>query len=198
MNVKRSFHFPVILALTVLLGACAAKKVQRVDPDQQIDLSGRWNDTDSKMVADALTSQMLSKRWIEDFRQSHNGDRPVMIVGLIRNKSHEHISAETFINDLELAVIDNGSVRIVQASEAREELRRERGEQQDFASEATAKEWGRELGADFMLQGTINSIVDSYKKEKVVEYQVDLSLANLETNELVWRGQKKIKKLITD
>ena len=48
-------------------------------------------------------------------------------------------------------------------------------------------------GADFMLQGTINSIVDSYKKEKVVYYQIDLELTNLETNEVVWMGDKKIK-----
>ena len=61
-----------------------------------------------------------------------------------------------------------------------------------------AKKWGLELGADFMLQGTINSIVDSYKKEQVVYYQVDLELTNLETNEVVWMGDKKIKKQVSD
>ena len=54
------------------------------------------------------------------------------------------------------------------------------------------------MGADFMLQGTINSIVDSYKKEQVVYYQVDLELTNLETNEVVWMGDKKIKKQVSD
>jgi len=198
MKTKKSLHFWVLFSLVFILGSCSKHTVQRVSPEQQIDLSGRWNDTDSKMVAQALTEQMLEKRWIGDFQQAHNGDRPVVIVGLIDNKSHEHISAETFINDIELDLIDAGSVRLVQASDEREELRRERGDQQDFASEATAKKWGRELGADFMLQGTINSIVDSYNKQKVVEYQIDLVLSNLETNELVWRGQKKIKKMITD
>lgn len=57
---------------------------------------------------------------------------------------------------------------------------------------------GTGLGADFMLQGTINSIVDSYKKEQVVYYQVDLELTNLETNEVVWMGDKKIKKQVSD
>ena len=60
-------------------------------------------------------------------------------------------------------------------------------------------DWNWEgLGADFMLQGTINSIVDSYKKEQVVYYQVDLELTNLETNEVVWMGDKKIKKQVSD
>jgi penicillin-binding protein activator len=195
---KKSMLFWMIPVLMITLGSCAAKKVQRVSPDEQIDLSGRWNDTDSKQVARSLTNQVLTKPWLNDFLQSHGGNRPVVIVGIVHNKSHEHISAETFINDIEFAILDNGSVRLVQAAEAREELRRERADQQDFAAPSTAKKWGLELGADFMLQGTINSIVDSQGKQKVVEYQIDLMLTNLETNELVWRGQEKIKKMITN
>jgi len=195
---KKTMLFWMIPVLVIALGSCATKKVQRVSPDEKIDLSGRWNDTDSKQVARSLTNQVLTKPWLTDFLQSHSGNRPVMIVGIIHNKSHEHISAETFINDIELAILDNGSVRLVQAAEAREDLRRERADQQDFAAPATAKKWGLELGADFMLQGTINSIVDSHGKQKVVEYQIDLMMSNLETNELVWRGQEKIKKMITN
>ena len=58
------------------------------------------------------------------------------------------------------------------------------------------KKWGQELGADFMLQGTINSIVDQDKKTKVIFYQVDMELTNVETNEKVWIGNKKIKKVV--
>ncbi|MFU8842544.1 MAG: penicillin-binding protein activator LpoB [Bacteroidales bacterium] len=195
---KKSMLFWMIPVLMIALGSCATKKVQRVSPDEKIDLSGRWNDTDSKQVARSLTNQVLTKPWLTEFLQSHGGNRPVIIVGIVQNKSHEHISAETFINDIELAILDNGTVRLVQAAEAREELRRERADQQDFATPSTAKKWGMELGADFMLQGTINSLVDSQGKQKLVEYQIDLMLTNLETNELIWRGQEKIKKLISN
>ena len=58
------------------------------------------------------------------------------------------------------------------------------------------KKFGLEIGADFILQGSINSIVDAYKKDKVVYYQIDLELTNLQTNEVVWIGDKKIKKLV--
>lgn len=185
----------IMLSLIMIVSASCARKVTRVSPDQTIDLSGRWNDTDSKEVANAMIDQALSERWLENFRQE-TGDKPVVIVGLVLNKSHEHISAETFIKDLEKAFINSGRVRLVQAADKREQIRGERADQQDFASKETMKKWGQELGADFMLQGTINSIVDSYKKEKVVYYQVDLELSNLETNEIVWIGDKKIKKYI--
>ena len=75
-------------------------------------------------------------------------------------------------------------------------MREERAAQQDFSSPETQKKFGRELGADFMLFGTLNSIVDSYKKEKVVFYKVNLELSHLETNEKVWIGDKEIKKYI--
>ena len=144
------------------------------------------------MVADLLTAPWPAK-YTKD-----TGKRPVIVVGLIENKSHEHINSETFIKDIEKAVIRDGNIRLVVAGEKRNELRKERAEQQDYSAPETIKKWGRELGADFILQGTINSIVDSYKKQKVVMYQIDLQLTNIETNEVVWMGDKKIKKQIKD
>lgn len=185
--------------IVALLSGCANRKISRVDSNEVIDLSGRWNDSDSRMVSDEMIGDLLTGKWIPIYENSHNNNRPVVIVGSILNKSHEHINSETFIKDIERAIVRNGSVRLVQAGEKREELRNERQEQnQGFVSPETAKKWGRELGADFMLQGTINSIVDAYKKNQVVAYQVNLELTNLETNEVVWIGEKKIKKTISD
>jgi uncharacterized protein (TIGR02722 family) len=169
--------------------------VRRIDPNTTTDLSGRWNDTDSRLTAQALIEDMFGNRWSTVFEQQHK-KKPVIVVGLINNKSHEHINTETFIRDLERAIINNGSIRLVEAGSNREELRRERADQQEFASPETAKRWGRELGADFMLQGSVNSIVDGYGKDKAVFYQIDLMLNNLETNERSWMGFHKIKKFI--
>ncbi|MBN2743321.1 hypothetical protein LX69_02643 [Breznakibacter xylanolyticus] len=187
-----------LFAGLLTLAGCSTHKVQRVAVDEQIDLSGRWNDTDSRMVAEDMVNQILSAGWIGNHLRESGGKQPVVVVGLVYNKSHEHIASETFIKDVERAFINSGKVRLVQAGDKREELRRERAGQQEFASQQTAKKWGLELGADFMLNGDINSIVDEYKKERVTYYQVNLELSNLETNEIVWIGDKKIKKYITN
>lgn len=189
---------PLVLLVLFMSGCYSNRKVTRISPDEQIDLSGRWNDTDSRVVAEELTNQVLNEKWLPRFEQQHNNERPVLIVGLIRNKSHEHIDAETFIKDIERSIIKNGSARLVQAGDKREELRQERADQQNFASQQTAKQWGLELGADFIMQGSINSIVDEYNRQKTVTYQINLELTDLETNEIVWIGDKKIKKLITN
>ncbi|SMD31849.1 hypothetical protein SAMN04488029_0187 [Reichenbachiella faecimaris] len=184
----------IILTAIVLMTSCA-RTVTRVSPDQQIDLSGRWNDTDSKLVAEEMIRDVLSRPWISDFRNA-NDDRPVVIVGIIANKSSEHIESETFIKDVEREFINSGTVRVVQNSVFREKLREERAQQGDFASIETQSKWGKELGADFMMFGVITSVTDSYKKEKVVNYKVNLELASIETSEKVWIGDKEIKKYI--
>jgi len=181
--------------LVIVLACSSSKTVTRVDENSQIDLSGRWNDTDSRLVAEEMVKDGLSRPWVADFMEE-NGKKPTVIVGIIKNKSSEHISAETFTNDIEREFINAGRVRVVQGGEAREELRKERADQQEFASVETTKKWGMERGADFILQGTINSITDSNSKDKLVYYQTDLELTHIQTNEKVWIGSKKIKKVI--
>jgi uncharacterized protein (TIGR02722 family) len=189
----------IAASMIVLMSVgCSNRKVQRVDPDERIDLSGRWNDTDSKMTANAMIEQILTGPWLTNHLQAKDGEKPVVIVGIIRNKSHEHITPETFCKDLEKSFITSQRVRLVQGGEMREDVRGERADQQNFSSEETMKKWGLEVGADYMLQGVLNSTVDEYKKEKVVEYQIDLQLTDMQTNEVVWIGDKKIKKYIKD
>lgn len=185
----------IAVVLAVSLTASCARKITRVAPDTQIDISGRWNDTDSRFAAEELTQEVLTGNWITDHLQE-KGKKPVVIVGLIRNKSHEHIESETFIKDIEKAFIQRQTVRVVQGGKMREELRAERADQQDNASMSTVKKFGLETGADYMLQGNINSIVDAHKRDKVVYYQIDLELTNIQTNEKVWIGDKKIKKFV--
>lgn len=185
----------LLFALGTTVFSCS-RKVTRVDIDEQIDLSGKWNDTDSKLTSEKLTKQMTSEQWLADFLQANGGNKPVMIVGFVKNKSHEHIESETFVKDIERNLILDQKVRIVQGGEKREQLRLERADQQDNSSVSTMKKWGLEVGADFMLQGNINSIVDQIDKKRVVLYQINLELTNIQTNEIVWIGEEKIKKFI--
>jgi PBP1b-binding outer membrane lipoprotein LpoB len=147
------------------------------------------------MVADDMIVQCLEDPWSSHF-YAETGQRPVVTVGTVFNKTDEHIDANIFINDLELELMNRSAVRFVSAGAMRDELRAERQSQQDFASPATQTRLREELGADFMLQGTIGKIVDVEGKQKVNFYQVDLILTDLETTEKVWIGQKKIKKLV--
>ncbi|MCB0579827.1 MAG: penicillin-binding protein activator LpoB [Phaeodactylibacter sp.] len=187
--------FIPFLLFALLLGFSCNRQVQRIETDTTVDLSGRWNDTDARLTAAELVTEIMGRPWLER-HVSKTGEEPVVIVGMVENKSHEHIEAEVFTKELEKAFIQSGRVRLVQGGEKREQIRRERADQQSNASKSTMKQWGLEVGADYMLQGSINSIMDAYKKKKVIYYQIDMILTDMETNEVVWIGDKKIKKFV--
>ncbi|AZQ63411.1 MULTISPECIES: penicillin-binding protein activator LpoB [Flammeovirga] len=194
MNLTKRFTFAVAILSLIIVGSCS-RSVTRVDPNQTIDISGRWNDTDSRQVSKDMISDVMSRPWLPNFENSKN-KKPVVIVGGVINKSHEHIEAETFIKDIEREFINSGKVRVVENDQFREQLRAEQQSQQTNASEETQKRIAQELGADFIMFGTINSTVDELKKEKLVNYKINLELADLETTEKVWIGDKEIKKYI--
>ncbi len=185
-----------VLICGLVVGCSGGKKVTRLDTNTVTDLSGRWNDTDSRLVAEEMVQDCLSRAWITDFAAA-NGEKPVVTVGEIRNESSEHINTETFTTDFERELINSAKVRFVAAHDARAELRQERQEQQEFASRETMKRFREETGADFLLQGSIKTIVDQEDGKQVVFYQTDLELVNIETIEKVWIGTKKIKKGIS-
>jgi len=189
-------HLIFTLALTALVAVTGCKtKVQRVGVDEVIDLSGRWNDTDSQLVSAEMIADISAHPWVEDFK-AKTGKKPVVIVGTIRNKSSEHIETETFTKDLEKELINSGRVTFVANTVERGELRAERKAQQTWAREETQKRLAAETGADFMLQGGIKTIIDQEGKTSVKFYQIDLEIIHLETNEKIWMGDKKIKKFV--
>lgn len=187
----------LLAALTMAFTGCAKKQVTRIDPGETVDLSGNWNDTDSRLVAEEMINDCLSRPWLANYIRA-NGKNPTIIAGSIRNKSMEHIAVGTFLMDIERAMVNSGTVQVVASAEERGEIREEKEDQRVNATPETLKEMGREIGADFMLIGEINQINDQEGKEQVRYYQVDLTLVNILTNVKTWLGQKKIKKYVAN
>ncbi len=184
----------IVMALPILVG-CGGKTVTRIDSDTTTDLSGRWNDTDSRLVAEEMISDCLSRAWLRNHLVD-TSKKPVVIVGAIRNKSQEHIPTDTFIKDIERTFINDGAVRIVADAGERMDIRAERESMQGMVTAETLKRFGREVGADYVMMGQINQIIDEEGGERVSFYQTNLELISVETNEKVWIGDKKIKKHI--
>ena len=184
----------MMLALALFAASCSTE-VTRMEAGEVKDLSGAWNDTDSQQVSEEMIKDVLSRPWFGEFTRGQNR-QPAVIVGEVVNLSHEHINVNTFVADMERALINSGQVQFVASATERQEIRGERKDQDLNASEATRKAMGQEKGADFMLKGTINTIIDASGKTQLRFYQVDLTLISLADNRKVWVGQKKIKKLV--
>ena len=187
----------LILGTVVFVNGCGKSvEVARVDSGREIVLTDKWNDEDSRLVAEEMINDMLSYPWISQFNQRFPGKEPLVTVQRVRNKSHEHIAVDTFVNDIKRAVIRSGKAGFIATLEERQDTRAELADQDMNASADTRMEMGEEDGANFALSGTINSIVDQLDNQRVTYYQVDLKLINLQTAREVWNGSKKIKKFM--
>lgn len=188
----------VLIAAVIILAGCGGREVTRTDPGTTTDLSGYWNETDARMVADSMVDQCLSGRWLDD----HGGERgsrpgtPVIVVGGIYNETSEHINTNLFMNEIERFLMESDRVRIAAGGTGRTEVRSERYDQGIFASPETAAAFGREVGADYVMTGDIGSIVDEEGDTRSIYYQVSLELIDVETALKAWMGSLEIKKII--
>jgi len=191
---KKTWMMVVTIVVAVLLAACSTV-VKRVGVEEVKDISGTWNDTDSRLVSEEMIRDSLSGsgNWIDRYSLLSK-KAPVVIIGNIRNLSQEHINTHTFVNDLERAFVNSGRVDVVASKSERGDIREERVDMDLNAAEASRKEMGKEAGADYMLIGSINTIIDASDSEQIRFYQVDLTLVSLADNRKVWNGQKKLKK----
>lgn len=191
-----TFHRAAALLTIALIPVACGKRVTRIDPAAVTDLSGRWNDTDSRLVANELIRQSLASSWSRQHAEANGGEPPAVIIGTFDNRTMEHIPVGTFVSDLERALINSGTARLVAGRDERAEIRDERRDQQENARADTRARMAQELGARYMMQGAIQAIQDEEGRDKVVYYQVDATLIDLESNVKVWTGQHKIKKLV--
>lgn len=182
--------------------ACASNpQVKRVDAESQIDLSGRWNDTDVRKVCDSLIKDCLNServtQFIQQYSAAHGGKLPAVIVGSFRNSSSEHIDTSIISKTMEIAIVNSGKLEFVAGGDTRTELRTERDDQQRNASEASASALANETGAQFMLTGAVKMIEDRAGNMAVSSYFVSAELTNIETNTRFWMGENnEIKKVI--
>jgi hypothetical protein len=190
----RVYGLPVFLAL--LVGACAATSVKRVDAGRVTDLSGYWNDTDVRIVCDSLIRACLDSPRVAR-ETGRLGRNPVFLVGPFRNESDEHIDTSIIADIMELMIFNSGTADFVAGGPVREALRGERQDQQVNASEATASRLVNETGADFLLTGSVKTIVDQSGATRTRTYYVTAELTNIETNVRLWMDQNnEIKKII--
>lgn len=192
----KKFFFLFTICVSLIFTACQTVTTSRVETDAVIDVGDKWNDTDSRLVAEEMIEDALERPWLSQFKQSNSLKNPTVIIGSVKNRSHEHINVRTFVRDLERALLNSGEIDFVAGKSERDEIRDERFDQASNATEDTAKYDGEEVGADFMLKGELNSIINKEGGKSVKFYQVNLTLIDISKNRKVWIGEKKIKKMI--
>jgi len=193
----KKFLLFLIPVFFLLAASCTATKVTRIDPLTQTDLSGYWNDTDVRIVCEALINDCLAAPRVNQTISAMGNKIPIVLVGKFSNDSSEHIDTSIITSMMEAAIFNSGKLDFVAGGSTREIIRAERQDQQSFASEETAASLANETGADFMLFGSVRTIIDRAGNQTVRTYFVSAELTNVETNTRIWMGQNsEIKKIV--
>lgn len=179
-SARQSQECRLILGLLLFTLTACATHVPHVPAERPDDRNGQWNDTDARVTAEALIQEALDHPWSQRFVQV-DGRRPVVMVGTVLNRTHEPLNTQGFVKELERALQHSERVQSVTDAGQRP---------------AVVKPGSQEVKADFVLQGTINALVDELDSKRAISYQVDLELINIASNVKVWLGQKQIKKLV--
>jgi uncharacterized protein (TIGR02722 family) len=187
----------IIFLTFVLFASCSSNpKVTRIDANTQTDLSGRWNDTDVRIVCESLIKACLeSPRVAQEI--ANRGGTPTVLVGNFKNDSDEHIDTSIISKSMEIAIFNSGKLDFVAGGSTRDELRAERQDQQGNASEESAASLANETGADFLLTGSVKTIIDRAGGTATRTYFVSAEMTNITTNARLWMDQNsEIKKRI--
>ena len=196
----RFFPLATVLVIVMIVTACSSNpQVARVDSDTRTDLSGYWNDSDVRIVCEYLVNDFLSSPRVNQTIRDMGGKTPVVIIGRFRNESDEHIDTAIISSTMGRTIFNSRRMTFVAEDRLRDELRAERQDQlSGYTSDETAALLGKEIGADFLLTGTVRTIVDQMGNQTVRTYYVDAEMTSIETNEHIWMGHHSdIKKVIT-
>lgn len=188
-------QFAVLGFMGILGNSCTDSfQGEYVDPNTREIVDDKWNESDSKKSAEEMIKSMLGKPWLEQFKKKHNGQAPVVIVDDVENRTDEHIDWKTLTEFIQDELINSGRVRFVNKDKRKQILDEVKYQNSGEVRQDSAKKRGAQTGADFFLGGAISSSVHTQKGLKTVHYQVNLTLTDLESAEIIWSEKNLIKK----
>ncbi len=165
------------------------------DPGEKEIIDDRWNETDARKTAEILINSMIKKSWLSNHKRANKNNKPVVIIDDVENRTDEHIDIKALMESIRNELINSGQIRFVNKSRRDAILKEIKFQNESgMVSGSTQKKKGRQIGADFFLGGAISNKVNKQGGKKTVVYQTNLILTNLETAEIVWSENYKIKK----
>lgn len=181
-----------MMFVLVSLSGCGPKAFVRGeydDVENENNLNDRWSETDMQKVVGDLVGSMVNHSSISTAKRP-----PIVMVTKLQNKTEEHIDTQSIMDMVRVELGRGGRVVFVD-KEAREDVAEEYGYQNSgMVSEETKKGPGGQIGADYIVNGRLDTVVQEVGKDKTVYYKVTLNLTNLKTNLVVWSDYKQIRK----
>jgi hypothetical protein len=176
----------------LVLSSCGPKafvKGDYEDPEKANLMNDQWSETDMQTVVRDLVGSLTFHPAIKDAKNP-----PVVMVTQLQNKTSEHIDTQSVMDMVRVDLMKTGKVGFID-KEARQDIADEYNYQNSgMVAKDSKKGPGGQTGADFIINGRLDSIVQEVGKDKTVYYKVTLNMTNLKTGMIVWSDNKQLRK----
>lgn len=187
--------YVVIATLLTVFAGCAPKFQGTYNDPKEVEIvDDKWNETDARETAEYMIAEVLRRPWLDEFRSSHKGKKPFVIVDDIENRTDEHIDTKTLTEFVRDELINSRKVRFLNAPTRKKVLDEIRYQNSGAVRKKDRGRGGRQYGSDYMLGGAVSSSVHTQGGLKTVTYQVVMNLTSIITGEMEWSGKRRIKK----
>lgn len=183
-----------LAALAALsLSACGPKAFVKGEYDEDVNrtnlMNDQWSETDMQRVVKDMVASAVAHPAIAAAKKT-----PTVMVTNLQNKTSEHIDTQSIMDMVRVELMQTGKVGFVD-KEARQDIADEYNYQNSGMVENNSKKGpGGQVGADFIINGRLDSIVQEVGKDKTVYYKITLNLTNLKTGMIAWSNHKEIRK----
>jgi uncharacterized protein (TIGR02722 family) len=193
MNKMNTRFFVIIICSALLAIAGCMASTKNLNPEDELHYDATYNFSDKKQIVDRLVTPLLSAARFFPERV-----KPVLIVYPVVNETSEHISTTAITDEIRMKLIQSGKIRFINEHQRENIMKETAYQSQGYVDPALRIEQGRQLGADYILSGTLRSIKTRqpkqwrlYKKERIY-YSLDLTMTDLRTGEIVYADQAEL------
>lgn len=191
---KKNIRFLIMMtcsALLIMSGCTASTK--NLNPQDEFHYDATYDFSDKKQIVDRLVTPLLSAAQFFPMQV-----KPVLIIYPVVNETSEHISTAGITDEIRMKLIQSGKIRFIDKQQRRNIQKETDYQNQGYVDPALRVEQGRQLGADYIISGTLRSIKKDqprqwrlYKKE-IIYYSLDLTMTDLKTGEIVYADQAEL------
>lgn len=190
----KTYVLTTLMALTLVLGACGPKAFVKGDYDENVEkenlLNDKWSETDMQKSVKDLVDSLVAHYTIAGAKKP-----PIVMVTNLQNKTSEIIDTQSIMDMVRVELMNRGKVSFID-KEARKDIADEYNYQDSgMVNKETKKGPGKQVSADYILNGRLDSIVQEVGKQKTIYYKLTLNLTDLDTSVIVWSNHKQMRKL---
>ena len=189
---KTSLTLCAMATILVLNSGCSMFRasIDEKAPRTASTLTAGYDQRDMLTWAEMITQDLLAHPF-----PTGSETNPILVDMGIQNRTKTHIDTKAITDTMTTKMMNETKVRFVNASR-RDDLLKEQGFQLENCTPETRSAIGKQLGAKYMITGSLVEIGNSSGKEvrvskkKDVYYQLTVEITNLETGLIEVRKQR--------